>query len=342
MARPSVFLDAEMDAGSVRRTDARLLLLAAYYTVIGVATEVEVLRALGEEPTGRSLVRRPAELLGFLRSALVTRCSAWMCAMTIRTSPWPPGTPCWADLTVPDPDRAKAFYAAVLGWSYTDAGDEFGGYVSALVDGSAVAGIGPHQQPGPVAWTLYLATVDVDATAELVTAHGGTVILPAGDVGDLGRMAMATDPAGAVFGVWQAGTHIGAALANEPGGIAWEDLRSTDPAAAWSFYEAVFGHETRLLEMAGPDYRTFHHPGDDAPLGGMGGMMGAEGASHWLVYFSVASTDDAVAAAEGAGGIVVASAFDSPFGRMAGVADPFGARFMLHQNTGQPQPDRAG
>ncbi|MDQ2728412.1 MAG: VOC family protein [Actinomycetota bacterium] len=261
--------------------------------------------------------------------------------MTIRTSPWPAGTPSWADISVLEPDAAKAFYTSVLGWTYTDAGDEFGGYVSALMGSSAVAGIGPLQQAGPVAWTLYLATDDADATARLVAANGGNVLLPPGDVGGLGRMAMATDPSGAVFGVWQAGTHIGAGLTNEPGGMVWEDLRSKEPPAAWAFYEAVFGHETRPLEIAGPDYRTFHHRGDEAPLGGMGGMMGAEGDSHWLVYFGVASADEAAAAAESAGGSVVTPAFDSPFGRMAGVADPFGARFMVHQNTGQSQPDRA-
>ena len=59
-----------MDAGEFRGQDARLLLLATYSTVIGVATEVEVLRALGIDPTARSLVRRRAELLAFLRSAL--------------------------------------------------------------------------------------------------------------------------------------------------------------------------------------------------------------------------------------------------------------------------------
>ncbi len=71
ITRATTFLEDEMAAGQVRRTDARLLLLSAYSTVIGVATEVEVLRALGVEPTGRSLVRRRSELLGFLRSALV-------------------------------------------------------------------------------------------------------------------------------------------------------------------------------------------------------------------------------------------------------------------------------
>jgi AcrR family transcriptional regulator len=69
--RATTFLQVEMDAGTMRRQDPRLLLLAAYSTVIGVATEVEVLRALGYEPTARSLVRRRAELLDFLRSALV-------------------------------------------------------------------------------------------------------------------------------------------------------------------------------------------------------------------------------------------------------------------------------
>ncbi|MCU0267923.1 MAG: TetR/AcrR family transcriptional regulator [Acidimicrobiales bacterium] len=67
-----VFLEAEMTAGRFRRCDARLLLLSTYSTVLGVATEVEVLRAVGVEPTLRSAVLRRRELLRFLRSALVS------------------------------------------------------------------------------------------------------------------------------------------------------------------------------------------------------------------------------------------------------------------------------
>jgi AcrR family transcriptional regulator len=69
--RARIFLDAEMAAGAFRAQDARLLLVSTYSTVIGVATEVEVLRAVGVEPTARSLVRRRNQLLAFLRSALV-------------------------------------------------------------------------------------------------------------------------------------------------------------------------------------------------------------------------------------------------------------------------------
>ena len=69
--RASVFLEAEMDAGRMRRHDPRLLLLAAYSMVTGMATEVEVLRAFGEEPTLASLLHRRDELLSLLRAALV-------------------------------------------------------------------------------------------------------------------------------------------------------------------------------------------------------------------------------------------------------------------------------
>jgi AcrR family transcriptional regulator len=69
--RSAAFLAAEMDAGRIRRHDPRLILLAAYSMVTGLATEVEVLRAFGEEPTLASLVRRRDELLALLQDALV-------------------------------------------------------------------------------------------------------------------------------------------------------------------------------------------------------------------------------------------------------------------------------
>jgi TetR/AcrR family transcriptional regulator len=71
--RATRFLESGMECGEFRRQDARLLLLTTYSTVIGVATEVEVVRAFGVEPTARSLVQRRSELLSFLRSALLPR-----------------------------------------------------------------------------------------------------------------------------------------------------------------------------------------------------------------------------------------------------------------------------
>ncbi|MGH3743583.1 MAG: VOC family protein, partial [Mycobacteriales bacterium] len=202
--------------------------------------------------------------------------------MTTRTTPWPAGMPCWADTMTGDVAAAQAFYGAVLGWTFGAASAEFGGYSNASKGDRLVAGLGPAMDGARSAWTMYLATEDIDATAAAVTAHGGTVMGGPHAVGDLGHMLVAGDPAGAVFGAWQAGTHTGSQVVNEPGSLMWEDLRSTDPATAISFYENVFVYETRPMEMAGPDYRTFHLPGDDAPMGGMGGMFGDDGPSHWL------------------------------------------------------------
>ena len=136
-------------------------------------------------------------------------------------------------------------------------------------------------------------------------------------------MFIATDPTGSAFGVWQAGTHIGAGIASEPGGMTWEDLRTSDPDTARAFYEAVFGYVFQAVDGAPEDYTTFHLPGDEAPLGGMGGMFGAEGAPpHWLVYFGVADADAAVAAAERR----------RRHGRRAGVRDALRAHGRDHRS----------
>jgi predicted enzyme related to lactoylglutathione lyase len=265
-----------------------------------------------------------------------------MAAMTTRTSPWPPGIPCWVDLATPDVDAAKAFYATVLGWSYTDAPPEFGGYTTAQMRDRNAAGIGPVQSPEqPSAWTLYFASDDADKTATSVTEHGGTVLFGPDNVGPLGRMFVAADPTGAAFGVWQHLQHIGAGIVSEAGALAWEDLRSADPDAARGFYTGVFGFETRPLSEEMPDYTTFHLAGDDAPLGGMGGMMGLTGLpSHWVVYFGVPDCDAGVVAAEQAGGVILSPSFQTPYGKMAAITDPAGASFWIAETDPASVPDR--
>jgi predicted enzyme related to lactoylglutathione lyase len=267
----------------------------------------------------------------------------WNAAMSIRTSPWPPGVPCWADLGAPDVAAAKQFYGDVIGWTFEETAAEFGGYSIAVANGGAAVGIGPQQPGSPPAWTIYFASDDAETTATAIAEHGGTVVLPTGDVGGLGRICIAMDPTGAVFGLWQAGSHIGAGVVNEPGGITWEDLRSPDPDVARAFYTAVFGFRTDALPEAGPDYSTFSLPSEEWPLGGIGGMFGANGLpAHWVVYFQVADTDASVAAAVRGGGAVIGPPDDTPYGRMAGLTDPAGAVFWVMQSNEQPQPDRAG
>jgi predicted enzyme related to lactoylglutathione lyase len=263
--------------------------------------------------------------------------------MSLRTSPWPIGVPCYADVSTPDLPGAQAFYADVLGWSYGEAAPGFEGYVVANVDGADTGGVGPQApgEDGPGAWTVYFATDDIDHLAARIGELGGAVVVGPMPIGDAGRMLIATDPSGAQFGLWEAGQMIGASLTNAAGGLLWEDLRSTAPDLAREFYLGLFSYRYEPVEMAGPDYAVFVNPGEQAPLGGMGGMFGKEGPSFWEPYFGVADVDAAVAAAEARGASVTEPAHDSPFGRMAGLRDPWGAVFQVME-PGDERPDRSG
>ncbi|MGH3922479.1 MAG: VOC family protein, partial [Pseudonocardiaceae bacterium] len=230
--------------------------------------------------------------------------------MPTRTAPWPTGTPCWVDLAVPDIAAAQEFYTAVFGWTYSDAGEEYGHYQMCRRDGHVAAGIGPLQsEEQPVTWTTYFASDAVDSTAKQITENGGMLLAEPFDVPGAGRMCLAIDPQGAAFGVWQAAGSIGAEIYNEPGSLVWNEAGVPDPDAARQFYAAVFGYSYQPVEGAGA-YTTFHREGD--PLGGVGGLDDRPpGASpHWLAYFMVADADAAVSAATERGATVLSGPLD--------------------------------
>ncbi len=251
--------------------------------------------------------------------------------MVIRDTPWPEGTPCWVDLGVSDIPKAIAFYSGLFGWDIQQGGPETGGYSMALLDGRAVAGIGPKMGPPevPSSWTTYLATTDADATAAKIKGAGGQLVMDPMDVMDVGRMAIATDITGAPFGIWQARAHTGAGLANAPGALTWSEHFSRDFEGAKAFYAAVFGYEYGDMSGDGFSYATMLLGGHE--VAGIGAYP-AEMASHpatWGTYFGTADTDASVATVSRQGGTVVRPAADSPYGRTATVTDDQGAVFSL-------------
>lgn len=251
--------------------------------------------------------------------------------MATRDTAWAPGTPCWVDLGADDVDKAIAFYQALLGWQIERGGPETGGYSMCLVDGKAVAGIGPRQNPeAPVAWTTYLATENADDTAAKITSAGGAVLAPPFDVMDVGRMAIAADPGGAVFGLWQAKAHTGFGRSGETGTVVWNENFSRDFEGNKKFYGAVFGYT--FNDMSSPEMQYATLDLDGRPVGGIGGMgtfFPAEVPAYWGCYFQVENTDAAVAKVESLGGKSVTPPMDSPYGRMASVTDDQGAFFSV-------------
>jgi uncharacterized protein len=252
--------------------------------------------------------------------------------MVLRDTPWPTGTPCWVDLGSDDLVRAKTFYGTLFGWETIDGPPETGGYVMCEFQGQPVAGIGPKMGPPevPSAWTTYLATEDAEATAAKITAAGGQVLAQPFDVLDVGRMAVAVDPGGAVFGIWQARTHSGFRLANEPGSVCWNENMSRSFGSNKTFYQAVFGYDYDDMSSEDFSYATFKTA--ENPLGGIGDlgtMAPAETPAHWMTYFGVDDTDSALEIITKLGGSVMRPAWDTPYGRMAIASDDQGAVFAL-------------
>jgi predicted enzyme related to lactoylglutathione lyase len=259
--------------------------------------------------------------------------------MVTRDTAWPAGTPCWVDLGVGDIGRARAFYGGLFGWDIPEGPPEAGGYSLCEVDGRPVAGIGPKIGPAemPAAWTTYLASDDADETVSKIKAAGGQVVTEPMDVMDVGRMAVAADPGGAVFGVWQARAHTGAQLANEPGSLAWNENMSRDFDANKAFYRAVFGYDYGDLSSDGFKYATAEL--DGRPVGGIGELdpnLPPEVPANWAAYFGVADVDAAVARAAELGGSVVRPAWNTPYGRMAVLADDQAAVFAIVSSSGEP------
>lgn len=251
--------------------------------------------------------------------------------MVVRDTAWPAGTPCWVDLAVDDFGRAQAFYSALFGWTVDAGPAEFGGYATAELQGHSVAGIGPKQDPSqPTVWTTYLAVEDADATVAKVTEAGGALFAPVMDVMGVGRLAVLADPTGAIFGIWEAGTHTGADIANVAGAVVWNEQLSRDFEASKSFYATAFGYDYDDMSAEGFQYATFKV--GDAVAGGLGTIdqgSPAEVPAHWSAYFGVADTDSTVDKVQQLGGQVLVKPQDTPHGRMAVVTDDQGAVFTV-------------
>jgi predicted enzyme related to lactoylglutathione lyase len=253
--------------------------------------------------------------------------------MVERSLPWPQGTPAWVDLAADDTARATRFYAELFGWDCEHQSSH--DYWVCKLDGEDVGGIGP-KQPGtehlPSRWTTYLSTDHLDRTLEVVKARHGQQLTEPRDVSLYGRMAIAADPNGAIFGLWQAADHIGADRTADPGRLVWSEALSEDYETSRAFYTSVFGYRAEEIGDDGTQYAALYAA--DKPVAGTGQLhpdFPAGTRPHWLPYFATGCTDDTIRQVTGADGELVGTPLETDFGRMAVLADPEGARFAVIQ-----------
>jgi predicted enzyme related to lactoylglutathione lyase len=244
-----------------------------------------------------------------------------------------PGAPCWADLFTSDTTKAEDFYGGLFGWTAASAGEEYGGYINFSLNGQMVAGgMRNDRSTGtPDAWSVYLSTDDAASTAAAVTAHGGAVVVPAMQVMDLGSMAVFTDAGGAAIGAWQAGTHKGFGVRDAPGAPAWFELHTRDYARMVQFYRDVFHWDTHVTGDTDEFRYTTLGQGEARKAGIMDVSRFPADLFPvaWSVYFEVEDADATAAKATKLGGTVLQAPEDTPYGRLATLADPTGARFKI-------------
>jgi len=266
-----------------------------------------------------------------------------------------PGVPCWVDTTQPDPEAAVTFYSRLFGWDVADVmpPESEGKYFVARIRDGDVAAVASLPPAGPpmAAWNTYIWVDSADETAATVVDAGGTTLMEPFDAEDAGRMAVLADPEGAVFCIWQAKNHRGAAIVNEPGSVNFNGLHARDVARAKSFYGEVFGWTTLSLP-GGAEMWTLPGYGDhlalDRPtiredMAAVGAPAGFEDVvasiiqipdddsdtpPHWDVTFAVDDADAIAETAKELGGRVLVAPVDAPWVRMTVIADPQGATFI--------------
>jgi predicted enzyme related to lactoylglutathione lyase len=250
-----------------------------------------------------------------------------------------PGSFGWIELATTDQNDAKRFYGSLFGWSANDSPMGPGEYYTMfqLQDRNAAAAyqLKPERDGNfPPHWNLYVAVDDADATARLAAELGGNVIESPFDVFTYGRMAVITDPTGAVFCIWQAKAHSGIGISGERGTMCWADLSSPDPERAAAFYSRLFGWKIAPGEHDNSGYLHIQNGSDY--IGGVPPVAHRDPNTppHWLVYFTVEDVDVSTATLKGAGGTTLKdpSTIEN-VGRMSIVKDPQGAVFALFRET---------
>ncbi|MBL1089918.1 VOC family protein [Streptomyces sp. NPDC001739] len=217
------------------------------------------------------------------------------------------GTPCWVSLTTHDLRRAQDFYAQVLGWTFRPGGlgEEF---TVALTDGRPIAGVTALAADWQVsvAWTPYFAVASANDAAGRIRERGATIAVGPLRLG-AGRVALAADRDGAVFGVWEG--HTPAWAIGRGSAPVYLDLRTRDAFDATIFYAEVLdwaSEEPGGVEVAYEHGEVLVRDGSQVVATVRGGVMEAAPDPHirprWHVQFPVEDVEKVAAAAIAAGG----------------------------------------
>jgi predicted enzyme related to lactoylglutathione lyase len=239
------------------------------------------------------------------------------------------------ELVTPDLAAAKKFYGGLFGWTFRDIQSGGTKYAEAFLDGRPVAGLlqkdVPADRQRQSAWLSFFSVGDVDAAKKSAVQNGGKVLFEPHNIPNRGKEAVFADPHGAIFAVLASSSGDPADTLAAPGDWIWSSLITSDPGAGAAFYQKVFNYEVFELP-ATPDAQHLLLASDDYARASVNSLPANRPKvhSHWLNYVHV---EDAIKMTEKVvtlgGRVLVEPRIDRHGGRVAVVADPFGAPFGL-------------
>ena len=231
----------------------------------------------------------------------------------------------WFELVNPTIDKATAFYSEVVGWSVQTMNMGAMDYTMLAIGEAMQCGVTNPQMEGvPAQWTSYLSVDDVDAKAAAVVAAGGSILVPAMDIPNIGRFCLVADPEGATFNLFKGATDDD----KPPAGFHWMELWSRDAAKAVGFYQSVFGFGVETMEM--PTGTYFMLKAGEAMIGGVMNSMTEKAPPMWLPYLQADDCDAATARATAMGAQVHLPPHEVPgIGKFSIVGDNSGAAVGL-------------
>lgn len=242
------------------------------------------------------------------------------------------GSFCWAELGSSEPAPLTRFYSELLDLGVCHVSKWYSILRKRGRDVVAIYRLRADQEAlaEPVSWLAYVNVDAVDRAVARVEPRGGRLVVPPLEVYDSGRMAVIEDPSGGRLALWQAVSHAGAGLIDEPGTMCWCELNTRDADEAGVFYSDIIGWRREVKPAGDTSYTTFFL--GERRVSGMLQMSEAwgEASSHWMLYFQVDDCDASAALAERLGGAILFAPCDiPPVGRFAVVRDPQGAVFSI-------------
>ena len=242
----------------------------------------------------------------------------------------------WYDLLTEDLPKAERFYGDLFGWTFAET--EVPGYSLIEHRGRPIGGIVDtatrRSKLNESQWVSVLSIPDVDAAVETARNSGGTVHIRPTDLPGRGRLAIVSDPRGALFALLRTTTGDPPVREIEFGDWMWTELWTLEPETSAAFYTGLAGYdlEKRII-LEDIEYDVFTLGG--TPCAGLIPLPDDNIRAHWLPYVRV---EDAAALAkrvEDLGGrVLLDPSAGERRGSVAIVLDPTGAPLALQEWEG--------